>query len=132
MAILLRLFSYMGREWKFYCVAFFFLFLYSLCKIFDVDMSPHMEHYERKLKLAYSFLTTPERSCQQYSAIRPAMRDYTKLLLLWLLSHFLGEPIKNSYFWSTKVFSAVFGGFRGGTFTYAQARIDRQVNANSL
>ncbi|PAV67723.1 hypothetical protein WR25_04234 [Diploscapter pachys] len=90
--LLWRLFGYMGREWPYYSVAFSFLFLYSLSKVF-----------------------IPYYTGEVVSAVFGEQASYEKLHrtvgIMALLS----------------LACAVFGGFRGGFFTYAHATIDRQI-----
>ncbi|CAJ0961341.1 unnamed protein product, partial [Mesorhabditis belari] len=92
LSILFRLLSYMKREWRFYMMAFFFLSLYSLSRVF-----------------------IPYYTGEVVSAVFGEKASYERLhktVLIMAILSFSG---------------AVFGGFRGGMFTYAQARIDRQI-----
>ncbi|KAL6732530.1 hypothetical protein Aduo_003282 [Ancylostoma duodenale] len=90
--LLFRLLGYMAREWKYYGMAFFFLFCYSLSRVF-----------------------IPYYTGEVVSAVFGEQASYERLHrtvgIMALLS--LG--------------CAVFGGLRGGSFTYAHATIDRQV-----
>ncbi|KAI6179471.1 hypothetical protein M3Y98_00614200 [Aphelenchoides besseyi] len=91
-AMLFRLFGYMAKEWMFYSVAFTFLLLYSLSRVF-----------------------APYYTGEVVGAVFGEGASYEKLhqkvLIMGLLS--LG--------------SAIFGGFRGGFFTYSQSRVDRRI-----
>lgn len=93
--MLLRLFGYMAKEWKFYCVAFTFLFLYSLARVF-----------------------TPYYTGEVVSSVFGKDASYANLQrsvgIMTLLS--LG--------------CSIFGGFRGGFFTYSQARVDRRIRSD--
>ncbi|KAK6725515.1 hypothetical protein RB195_004065 [Necator americanus] len=90
--LLFRLLRYMAREWKYYGMAFFFLFCYSLSRVF-----------------------IPYYTGEVVSAVFGEKASYERLHrtvgIMALLS--LG--------------CAVFGGLRGGSFTYAHATIDRQI-----
>ncbi|KAK6045971.1 hypothetical protein COOONC_16524 [Cooperia oncophora] len=90
--LLFRLLGYMAREWKYYGMAFTFLFCYSLSRVF-----------------------IPYYTGQVVSAVYGEGASYERLHrtvgIMALLS--LG--------------CAVFGGLRGGSFTYAHATIDRQI-----
>ncbi|CAD6196304.1 unnamed protein product [Caenorhabditis auriculariae] len=90
--LLLRLLTYMGRQWKYYGMAFFFLFCYSLSRVF-----------------------IPYYTGEVVTAVFGEQASYERLhrtvLVMALLS----------------LASTVFGGLRGGSFTYAHATIDRQI-----
>ncbi|KAJ1346519.1 hypothetical protein KIN20_001327 [Parelaphostrongylus tenuis] len=90
--LLFRLLSYMAREWKYYGMAFFFLFCYSLSRVF-----------------------IPYYTGEVVSAVFGEHASYERLHqtvgIMALLS----------------LACAVFGGLRGGSFTYAHATIDRQI-----
>ncbi|GMS98706.1 hypothetical protein PENTCL1PPCAC_20881 [Pristionchus entomophagus] len=90
--LLLRLFGYMGREWRYYSVAFMFLFLYSLSRVF-----------------------IPFYTGEVISAVFGVGSGYDKLhrtVAIMAVLSFAG---------------ALFGGMRGGMFTYSHMRIDRQI-----
>ncbi|WKX88018.1 hypothetical protein Q1695_007992 [Nippostrongylus brasiliensis] len=91
-ALLFRLLGYMAREWKYYGMAFTFLFCYSISKVF-----------------------IPFYTGEVVSAVFGEQASYERLHrtvgIMAMLS--LG--------------CAVFGGLRGGSFTYAHATIDRQI-----
>ncbi|KAE9550301.1 hypothetical protein FO519_006491 [Halicephalobus sp. NKZ332] len=93
--MLLRLFGYMTKEWAFYCVAFTFLFLYSLARVF-----------------------TPYYTGEVVASVFGKDASYANLQravgIMTLLS--LG--------------CSIFGGFRGGFFTYSQARVDRRIRSD--
>ncbi|ULU13282.1 hypothetical protein L3Y34_016052 [Caenorhabditis briggsae] len=90
--LLYRLLGYMGRQWKYYGMAFFFLFCYSLSRVF-----------------------IPYYTGEVVTAVFGDKASYERLhrtvLIMGLLS----------------LASTVFGGLRGGSFTYAHATIDRQI-----
>ncbi|EFP02911.1 hypothetical protein GCK72_001996 [Caenorhabditis remanei] len=90
--LLYRLLGYMGRQWKYYGMAFFFLFCYSLSRVF-----------------------IPFYTGEVVTAVFGDQASYERLhrtvLIMGLLS----------------LASTVFGGLRGGSFTYAHATIDRQI-----
>ncbi|KAF8366443.1 haf-9 [Pristionchus pacificus] len=90
--LLLRLFGYMGREWRYYSVAFMFLFLYSLSRVF-----------------------IPFYTGEVISAVFGEGSGYDKLhktVGIMAVLSFAG---------------ALFGGMRGGMFTYSHMRIDRNI-----
>ncbi|CAI5438864.1 unnamed protein product [Caenorhabditis angaria] len=93
--LLYRLLGYMGRQWKYYGMAFFFLFCYSLSRVF-----------------------IPYYTGEVVTAVFGESASYEKLhrtvLIMGLLS----------------LASTVFGGLRGGSFTYAHATIDRQIRSD--
>ncbi|KHN76663.1 ATP-binding cassette sub-family B member 9 [Toxocara canis] len=89
---LLRLFSYMLKEWAFYLLAFTFLILYSLSRVF-----------------------IPYYTGEVVASVFGAQGSYAELHKTVAIMAFLSFS------------GAVFGGLRGGSFTYAQARIDRRI-----
>ncbi|VDK43399.1 unnamed protein product [Anisakis simplex] len=89
---LLRLFSYMMKEWSFYLVAFTFLLLYSVSRVF-------IPFYTGEV------VASVFGSAGSYAALHKTVAIMAVLT----------------------VSGSVFGGLRGGTFTYAQARIDRRI-----
>uniref|UniRef100_A0A1I8AD46 ABC-type antigen peptide transporter n=1 Tax=Steinernema glaseri TaxID=37863 RepID=A0A1I8AD46_9BILA len=96
MAMLFRLFTYMAKEWRFYSVAFTFLFLYSLSRVF-------IPYYTGEV--VSSVFGEPEGA---YT------RLHRTVIIMTLLS----------------LAGAVFGGLRGGSFTYSQSRVDRRIRDN--
>ncbi|KAH7726669.1 ATP-binding cassette sub-family B member 9 isoform 5 [Aphelenchoides avenae] len=94
-AMLFRLFRYMIQEWFFYSIAFTFLFLYSLARVF-----------------------VPYYTGEVVGSVFGEGASYEKLhgtvMVMALLS--LG--------------GAIFGGFRGGFFTYSQSRVDRRIRSD--
>ncbi|KAI1703534.1 ABC transporter transmembrane region domain-containing protein [Ditylenchus destructor] len=91
-AMLFRLFTYMAKEWPYYCVAFFFLLLYSLTRVF-----------------------VPYLTGEVVASVFGAEASYEKLHNCVMIMAVI------------TLSSAVFGGFRGGFFTYSQSRIDRRI-----
>nr|CDJ82259.1 unnamed protein product [Haemonchus contortus] len=91
-ALLFRLLGYMAREWKYYGMAFSFLFCYSLSRVF-----------------------IPYYTGQVVSAVYGEQASYERLHRTVGIMAMLSLAC------------AVFGGLRGGSFTYAHATIDRQI-----
>ncbi|CEF68673.1 ATP-binding cassette sub-family B member 9 [Strongyloides ratti] len=92
-SMLMRLFSYMGKEGPFYFSAFFFLFLFALSKVFT-------PYYTGEV-----VASVIHAKAGDYSALNKAV------LIMTILS----------------LAGALFGGLRGASFTYAQARVDRRI-----
>nr|pir hypothetical protein ZK484.2 - Caenorhabditis elegans [Caenorhabditis elegans] len=90
--LLFRLLGYMGRQWKYYGMAFFFLFCYSLSRVF-----------------------IPYYTGEVVTAVFGDKASYEKLHKTVFIMGMLSLA------------STVFGGLRGGSFTYAHATIDRQI-----
>ncbi|CAD5209211.1 unnamed protein product [Bursaphelenchus xylophilus] len=90
--MLLRLFSYMAKEWMFYMVAFTFLLLYSFSRVF-----------------------APYYTGEVVGAVFGEGASYAQLHKKVLIMAGLC------------ISSAIFGGLRGGFFTYSQARVDRRI-----
>jgi|UniRef100_A0AC35EXM9 ATP-binding cassette subfamily B (MDR/TAP) protein 9 len=93
--MLFRLFGYMAKEWAFYAVAFSFLLLYSLSRVF-----------------------TPYYTGEVVASVFGKDASYENLHrtvgIMALLS----------------LSGAIFGGFRGGFFTYSQSRVDRRIRSD--
>ena len=74
--LLVRLFSYMAKEWFYYSICFSFLLLYSISgSIFISTLSQHSQ--SNQLQLAYSSPITPGRWWARCSARAPATRSST-------------------------------------------------------
>uniref|UniRef100_A0A7E4UMG2 ABC-type antigen peptide transporter n=1 Tax=Panagrellus redivivus TaxID=6233 RepID=A0A7E4UMG2_PANRE len=93
--MLLRLFSYMGKEWAFYTVAFGFLLLYSASRVF-----------------------IPYYTGEVVASVFGKDSSYEKLHRTVFIMAMLSLA------------GTVFGGFRGGFFTYSQARVDRRIRSD--
>ncbi|KAF7626124.1 hypothetical protein Mgra_00009701 [Meloidogyne graminicola] len=110
--IIIRLLQYCKNEWLWHISGFTWLFIYSLTRIF-------VPYYTGQV-IASVVSSTGDK----YGALIDSVKLMLFISIVWLVFTNL-KTLKE-----TQNLSAVAGGFRGGSFEYAYARVNRAVRHN--